>query len=108
MLLWISCSVFDCPRLSRAEAMLGTPPSYQLLVVGGCQARQPQLFSAVRERNLDRHGEVLEKSPPVKNAEPAFSCNGTSLAGHSDSADKPRFSLTRVCRGQNRTSRPPF
>jgi hypothetical protein len=51
--------------------MLGTPPSYQLLVVGGCQAHQPQLFSAVRERNLDRHGEVLEKSPPVKDAEPA-------------------------------------
>jgi len=64
--------------------------------------------STVHEGSLDRHGEVLEKSPPVKDAEPAFCCNGTSLAGHSDSADKPRFSLTRVCRGQNRTSRPPF
>jgi hypothetical protein len=66
--LWISCSVFACPLLSRAEATLGTPQSYPLLVVGGCQAQQPQLSGTVHDRNPGRHGEALEKSPPVRDA----------------------------------------
>src|SRR2546429_3960413 len=104
MLLWISCSVFDCPLLSRAEAMLGTPPSYQLLVVGGCQAHQPQLSAPYTREVWTAMARCSKKARRSRTpSRPAFCRNGTSLAGHSDSANKPRFALTRVCRDRKST-----
>lgn len=37
------------PALEERRQCSGRRPSYQLLVVGGCQAHPPQLFSTVHE-----------------------------------------------------------
>jgi len=78
--------------------MLGTPPSYQLLVVGGCQAHQPQLSAPYTREVWTAMARCSKKARRSRTpSRPAFCRNGTSLAGHSDSANKPRFALTRVC-----------
>jgi len=78
--------------------MLGTPPSYQLLVVGGCQAHQHQLSAPYTREVWTAMARCSKKARRSRTpSRPAFCRNGTSLAGHSDSANKPRFTLTRVC-----------
>src|SRR5207249_221572 len=74
--------------------------SYQLLVVGGCQAHQPQLSAPYTREVWTAMARCSKKARRSRTpSRPAFCRNGTSLAGHSDSANKPRFALTRVCRG---------
>lgn len=87
------------PCSGRAEAMLGTPAQLST----ACCWRLPSTSAPiVQHRTRGKSGPPwrgAQKSPPVKDADPAsfFACHCRSLAGHSDSANKPRLTLTQAC-----------